>query len=79
MKSDTVIKSDGLRILAETLGVVEAERFVTLLLREPFNYTAWQKKMYRNETVASLFDKVKAFEQTRSSEVSRKKVKTTLL
>ena len=76
MQSDTVLKSDGLRILAENLGVVEAERFVTLLLREPFDYTAWQKKMYKGETVASLFNKVKAFEQTHFSEVRRKKVKT---
>jgi len=74
MKSDTLIKCDGLRILSENLGVVEAERFVTLLLRDPFDYTEWQKKMYKGETVATLFDKVKAFEQTRSTK-ARKKVK----
>ena len=39
MKSDTLIKTDGMRILADTLGIVEAERFITLMLREPFNYT----------------------------------------
>jgi len=75
MKSDTLIKSDGLRVLAENLGVVEAERFVALLLREPFNYTEWQKQMYKGETVASLFQKVKAFEQSRDGDVRRKKVK----
>jgi hypothetical protein len=63
MKSDTLIKSDGLRVLAENLGIVEAERFVTLLLREPFDYTEWQKDLYRGETVTSLFDKIKAFEK----------------
>jgi len=46
-----------------SLGIVEAERFVTLLLREPFDYTEWQKDLYRGETVASLFDKVRAFEK----------------
>ena len=62
MKNDTVIKSEGLRVLAENLGIVEAERFVTLLLREPFDYTEWQRKLYEGETVSSLFQKVKASE-----------------
>jgi len=63
MKTDTVIKSEGLRVLAENLGIVEAERFVTLLLREPFDYTDWQRKLYQGETVSSLFRKVKASEK----------------
>ena len=63
MKSDAVIKSDGLRILAENLGIVEAERFVTLLLREPFDYTDWQKSLYDRESVTELFEKVKASER----------------
>ena len=29
----------------------------------PFDYTEWQKDLYRGETVASLFDKVRAFEK----------------
>ena len=62
MKNDTVIRSEGLRILAENLGIVEAERFVTLLLREPFDYTEWQRKLYEGETVSSLYQKVKASE-----------------
>jgi len=40
---------------------------VTLLLREPFDYTDWQKDLYRGETVASLFGKVKAFESAGSN------------
>ena len=65
MKNDAVIKSEGLRILAENLGIVEAERFVALLLREPFDYTDWQRNLYKGETVSSLFEKVRAFEKTR--------------
>jgi len=42
-------------------------------LREPFNYTEWQKQMYKGETVTTLFNKVKAFEQTRSNEARCKK------
>jgi hypothetical protein len=62
MRSDTLIKSDGMRILAETLGIVEAERFITLVLREPFDYTEWQRTLYGNMDVKELYNKISAFE-----------------
>ena len=64
MKSDALIKSDGMRILAENLGIVEAERFITLILREPFNYTEWQRTLYGNMTVNELYNKIVEFENT---------------
>jgi hypothetical protein len=62
MRSDTLIKSDGMRVLAEKLGIVEAERFITLVLREPFDYTEWQRGLYGNMGVKELYDKVTASE-----------------
>jgi hypothetical protein len=46
MYNDTVLKCEGMRILAEQLGIVEAERFIVLMNREPFNYTEWQRDLY---------------------------------
>ena len=34
MRSNTVLKDDGMRILAEQLGIVEAERFIALMRRD---------------------------------------------
>ena len=48
MQSNTVLKNEGLRILAEQLGLVEAERFIALLRREPFDYTQWRQGLYRD-------------------------------
>jgi hypothetical protein len=64
MRSDTLIKSDGMRILAEKLGIIEAERFITLVLREPFDYTDWQRSLYGNMGVKELYDKVIESEKT---------------
>ena len=33
----------GMRCLNDELGILDAERFVALLLREPFDYTEWRK------------------------------------
>jgi len=62
MRSDTLIKSDGMRVLAENLGIVEAERFITLVLRDPFDYTEWQRSLYGNISVTELYNKIVEFE-----------------
>ena len=46
MQSNTVLKDQGMRILAKQLGLVEAERFIALLRREPFDYTTWRQGLY---------------------------------
>jgi hypothetical protein len=45
MITDTEIKSKGIQLLAQYLGDVEAERFVALIQREPFDYTKWRQGM----------------------------------
>ena len=39
MKTDTVIKQEGINALIAKLGYVNAERFIILITSEPFNYT----------------------------------------
>ncbi|MCL2791532.1 MAG: hypothetical protein FWD87_00425 [Spirochaetaceae bacterium] len=48
MRSNTVLKDEGMRILSEQLGLVEAERFIALMRREPFDYTRWRQGLYVN-------------------------------
>ena len=45
MITDTEIKTKGLQVLTQYLGDVEAERFIALIQREPFNYTTWRQEM----------------------------------
>jgi len=46
MISDIEIKIRGMKALAEALRDVGAEKFVTLMMREPFDYTQWQTKLW---------------------------------
>ena len=48
MRSNAVIKDEGMRILAKQLGPVDAERFIVLLRREPFNYTEWRQELFND-------------------------------
>ena len=46
MQNSTVLKDKGMRVLAEELGLVEAERFIALIRREPFDYTKWRQELF---------------------------------
>ncbi len=54
MKTDTEIRTSGLQALIEALGAVEAERFITLILREPFDYTKWQRRLWPGRGVEEI-------------------------
>jgi hypothetical protein len=54
MKTDTEVRLDGLRALVNALGTVEAERFITLMLREPFDYTTWQRHLWAEKSVNEI-------------------------
>jgi hypothetical protein len=54
MITDTEIKLKGFRVLFESLGAVEAERFISLIMREPFDYTKWQRTLLLDKTVAEI-------------------------
>lgn len=54
MTTDTEVRIQGLRALIEALGTLEAERFITLILREPFDYTNWQKHLWIDRSVDEI-------------------------
>ncbi|MGD2092454.1 MAG: hypothetical protein GTO45_32265 [Candidatus Aminicenantes bacterium] len=54
MMTDTELKIKGFNTLVDTLGEVEAERFISLILREPFDYTKWQKHLWENRSVEDI-------------------------
>ena len=45
-KADAEIKVLGFEILSRHLGLVETERFISLLQRERFDYTPWRQNLF---------------------------------
>ena len=54
MITDSEIKSKGIQVLSEYLGDVEAERFITLIQREPFDYTKWRQDLDENLSINEI-------------------------
>ena len=57
MITDTEIKSKGIQVLAKYLGDVEAERFIALIQREPFDYTKWRQEMDEELSIEEISQK----------------------
>ena len=52
--TDTALRQEGMRVLLERLGKVDAERFITLIIREPFDYTGWQRGLFPDSSIDEL-------------------------
>lgn len=60
MITDTEIRIRGLQILTEHLGDIEAERFIAIIQREPFDYTKWRQGLDEDSTIQEISKKAMA-------------------
>jgi hypothetical protein len=57
MTNSTALLEKGMRCLSNELGILDAERFIALLLREPFDYTEWRRdNLFVNMSLDDIVD-----------------------
>jgi hypothetical protein len=61
MKTDTLLRQEGMRVLSENLGIVEAERFISLIIRELFDCTEWQRGLYNGVSLEKLCEEADSY------------------
>jgi hypothetical protein len=61
MLNNTMLTDEGMRILSEQLGIVEAERFITLLRREPFDYTKWRQRLFTDVPLETFLENAQKY------------------
>jgi hypothetical protein len=54
MISDTEIRATGFRALVAALGDVQAEKFIALIQREPFDYTQWRRTLWPDKSIEEI-------------------------
>lgn len=54
MRNTSVIMSEAMKCLIEKLGIVETEIFISNIIKEPFDYTKWQREHFDKESLESL-------------------------
>ena len=63
MRTDTEIKIEGFEILSNTLGMVDAERFISLIQREKFDYTKWRENLFSGLSGEEISRRAMAFQK----------------
>ena len=54
MATDSEIKQKGFFALRKELGDLDMERFISLLIKDPFDYTNWQKNLLCEKELTEL-------------------------
>ncbi len=67
MKTDNEIRIEGMNVLFKYMDIVDAEKFVSLLQRDRFDYTKWRQKLYEGLSVKELSAKAMQFRKMNSS------------
>ena len=55
--NEAVLQKSAMKCLIDNFGNVEAERFISLVIKEPFDYTKWQETLYEDMSVEELSKK----------------------
>jgi hypothetical protein len=54
LMTNTVLLTEGMKCLIQNLGEVNAERFITQVIREPFDYTKWQRDLFPGMSIEEI-------------------------
>lgn len=54
MSTENEIKEKGMKALLKELGEVETEIFIKMLIREPFDYTKWQRNLWDDKSIEEI-------------------------
>lgn len=54
MRTDTVVRVEAMDVLLAALGAVDAERFISMVKRDTFDYTEWQRKLWEGRSIEEI-------------------------
>ena len=57
MNSDTLLKNEGMQVLATHFGLVKAERFIYLVNCDRFDYTQWHGVLSEGKTIEEIAER----------------------
>ncbi|MDR0912474.1 MAG: hypothetical protein LBM96_07745 [Methanobrevibacter sp.] len=61
MKSEAVLRSEVMKSLIKNFGLVDAERFIDIIKRDEFDYTEWQKDLWKDKTTTEIHNEAKQY------------------
>jgi hypothetical protein len=66
MTNDAILRMEGFKALSDKLGILEAEHFISIIKREPFNYTEWRAELYKDVPLETFLKNAADFRKQES-------------
>ena len=54
MKTDQIVRIEAIDVLIATLGTVDTERFISMVKRDTFDYTEWQREHWSDKSIEEI-------------------------
>jgi len=52
--NEAVLRKSAMQVLVERFGSVDTERFIASIIKEPFDYTEWQRGLYEGMSIDEI-------------------------
>jgi hypothetical protein len=54
MRTDNVLRLEAMDALMQKLGMIDAERFITMVKRDTFDYTEWRRGLWSDKSIEEI-------------------------
>lgn len=54
MKTDTEVRLEGMNVLMKHMDILDAERFISIIQTDKFDYTKWQQNLWEGLSVREI-------------------------
>jgi len=55
IRTDNVLRFEAMDLLMRAFGEVDAERFISMVKRDTFDYTEWRRGLWNDMTLAQVY------------------------
>ena len=62
-ESTVELMNRGMKCLIKHMGIVEAEEFISVIIKEKFDYTKWQRQYFDSKTDEEISKEASEFEK----------------
>ena len=65
MRTKAVIKIEAMDLLLKTFGALETEKFIACIKNNNFDYTEWQKNLWKDKSIEEVHQMAVEFEKNK--------------
>ncbi|MDR1894412.1 MAG: hypothetical protein LBQ61_06955 [Spirochaetales bacterium] len=66
MRNEMMLRVEAMDVLIKALGEIDAERFISIIKSDNFDYTEWRRKLWKDKTIDEIYNMGVKFEKTKA-------------